>query len=333
MTRTAPRWFPSPRPRTAATVTSCLASVAVLPVTLARWAGGDQRFPAPLLAAAAPFAVPPLAAAVALALVGRRRWIAAVPGALLVLHVAWLAPSLTSVDQPSGTGARKSPDVTVMTVNILYGQGDADALVREVRERGVDVLVLEELTPSAVQRLREAGLEQLLPSSVLAPAPGAGGTGLWSRAPVTALPAVEGTTFAMPRARVELPGGGSVTVTAVHPYSPVDHEAILKWDADMTALRQTVRETAGPQVVAGDFNATRDHGPFRQLLDVGLTDAADTQGWRAWPAMTWPANRAFPPVMRLDHVLVSAGFGVRDVSVVQIPGTDHRAVVARLTMT
>jgi endonuclease/exonuclease/phosphatase (EEP) superfamily protein YafD len=35
--------------------------------------------------------------------------------------------------------------------------------------------------------------------------------------------------------------------------------------------------------------------------------------------------------MRLDHVLVS-GFGVQDVSVVEIPDTDHRAVITRLTM-
>jgi endonuclease/exonuclease/phosphatase family metal-dependent hydrolase len=302
-------------------------------VTLARWAGGDQRFPAPLLAAAAPFAVPPVTAAVALALVGRRRWLAVVPGALLVLHVAWLAPSLTSDNGPAATGTPKSSELTVMTANILYGQGDADALVREVRERGVDVLVVEELTPDAVQRLRVAGLEQLLPTPVLMAAAGAAGTGLWSRLPASALPVVTGTTFAMPRARVELPGGASVTVTAVHPYSPVDDAAILKWDADMTALRQTVGETTGPQVVTGDFNATRDHAPFRQLLDAGLTDAADAQGWRAWPGMTWPANRAFPPVMRLDHVLVSAGFGVQDLDVVEIPGTDHRAVVARLTAT
>jgi endonuclease/exonuclease/phosphatase (EEP) superfamily protein YafD len=92
-----------------------------------------------------------------------------------------------------------------------------------------------------------------------------------------------------------------------------------------------VRETTGPQIVAGDFNATRDHEPFRQLLDAGLVDAADARGWTAWPGMTWPANRAFPPVMRLDHVLVS-GFGVQDVSVVEIPDTDHRAVITRLTM-
>jgi endonuclease/exonuclease/phosphatase family metal-dependent hydrolase len=49
--------------------------------------------------------------------------------------------------------------------------------------------------------------------------------------------------------------------------------------------------------------------------------------------MTWPAHRFHPPLMRLDHVVVSTGFGVRDVDVVEIPGTDHRAVVARLTAT
>ncbi len=333
MTGTARRWFLSPRPRTVATAISCLASLAVLPVTVARWAGGDQRFPAPLLAAAAPFAVPPLAIAVALALVGQRRWIAAFPGGLLVLHLAWLAPSLTSDAGPTATGTQRSPDLIVMTANILYGQADANALVREVRERRVDVLVVEELTPSAVERLREAGLEQLLPSSVLAPASEAAGTGLWSRMPVTALPAVAGTTFATPRARVEIPGGPSVTVTAAHPFSPVDDAATVTWERDIRALRQAVTDTAGPQVVAGDFNATRDHAPFRQLLDVGLVDAADAQGWTAWPGMTWPSGRSYPPVMRLDHVLASAGFGVREVNVVEIPGTDHRAVVARLTTT
>src|SRR3954452_18514561 len=101
MTRTTGRWTLSPRLRWTATAASCLATVAVLPVTLARWAGGEQSFPGPLLAAAAPFVVPPLAVAVALALLGRRPWIAAVPGALLVLHLAWLAPSLSRDAGPS----------------------------------------------------------------------------------------------------------------------------------------------------------------------------------------------------------------------------------------
>jgi endonuclease/exonuclease/phosphatase (EEP) superfamily protein YafD len=319
--------------RTTGIVTSLAACLTVLPVTFARLMGGEQRFPAPLLAAAAPFAVPALAVAVPLALVGGRRWIAAVPGALLALHLAWLAPSLTPHDRPAATSTRESHELTVMTANVYLGQANADALVREVRERHVDVLAVEELTPDAVQRLRDAGLEQVLPSSVLAAASGASGTGLWSRLRATALPPVPGTLFAMARARVDLPGGLAVTVTAAHPLSPTDNASILQWRRDLTALRRTLEGTAGQQVMAGDFNATRDHAPFRDLLDGGLVDAADAQGWTAWPGMTWPAHRAYPPVMRLDHVLVSAGFAVQDVSVVELPGTDHRPVVARLTTT
>jgi endonuclease/exonuclease/phosphatase (EEP) superfamily protein YafD len=59
----------------------------------------------------------------------------------------------------------------------------------------------------------------------------------------------------------------------------------------MAGLRQAIEQTRGPQVVAGDLNATRDHAPFRRLLDAGLVDAADAQGWSAWPGMTWPADR------------------------------------------
>ncbi len=304
--------------------------LAVLPVTLARLTGGEQRAPLPLLAAAAPFAVPALAVAVALTLLGRRRWAAAVPGLLLVVHLAWLAPSLTPDGAASTGRTPQAHAMTVMTANILFGRADADALVREVEQRGVDVLAVEELTPRAVARLRAAGLERVLPHSVLSPASGAAGTGLWTRLPTTELAPVSTTGFAMPRVRVDLPDETSVTVTAAHPYPPVDDAGIARWRTDLRGLREAVERTRGLQVVAGDFNATRDHAPFRRLLDAGLVDAADAEGLTAWPGMTWPADRRYPPVMRLDHVLVSPGFTVRDVAVVKLPGTDHRAVVATL---
>jgi hypothetical protein len=81
-------------------------------------------------------------------LVGSARWV----GTLRPRTVATVASCVASVAV-----------LPVTTASILYAQGDADALVREVRERGVDVLAVEELTPSAVQRLREAELER--PSS------------------------------------------------------------------------------------------------------------------------------------------------------------------------
>jgi len=320
------------RLRVWATVAGAVAVLLVVPVTLARAVGGEQRAPMPLLAAAAPFAVPALVVAIALTLLGRVRWAAAVPGLLLVVHLAWLAPSLAPDGDPATSGRRDTQTLTVMTANILFGRADAGALVREVERRGVDVLAVQELTPAAVERLRAAGLEKVLPHSVVSPASGAAGTGLWTRLPTTELSPVATTGFAMPRVWVDLPDETAVTVTVAHPYPPLNDEGIRRWGPDMASLRQAVEQTTGPQVVAGDFNATRDHAPFRRLLDAGLVDAADAEGLTAWPGMTWPADRPYPPVMRLDHVLASPAFAVRDVAVVQLPGTDHRAVVARLTL-
>jgi len=304
----------------------------VLPVTLARAAGGDQRAPVPLLAAAAPFAVLALAVALALALAGSRRRLAAVPAVLLAVHLAWLAPSLSRDGDPPPAAA---PTLTVMTSNAFIGRIDAAALVREVRERRVDVLSVQEITPELVGRLRAAGLERVLPHHVVAARPGASGSALWSRFPARELPPVPSNAFAMPRAALTLSGGGVVHVTAVHPFPPMHDDGIAQWRADMAALRRVVAaDGTTPQILAGDFNATQDHGPMQALLGVGpahLSDAADAVGVSAWPGMTWPSGRRYPPLMRLDHVLVSAGFAVRDVAVLTLPGTDHRAVVARVS--
>lgn len=97
-------------------------------------------------------------------------------------------------------------------------------------------------------------------------------------------------------------------------------------------MRETLAATPGAQVVAGDFNATRDHRPFRDLLAAGFSDCADIAAKRPWPGFTWPANRRYPPIMRLDHILVSPGLTVSETRTVQIPGTDHRGVLAVLNL-
>lgn len=84
-------------------------------------------------------------------------------------------------------------------------------------------------------------------------------------------------------------------------------------------------------VVAGDLNADRDHAAFRRLLDAGLRDAHDERGQGL--ARTWPAGL---PVLHLDHVLVRDAGEVHlvplEVREVDVPGSDHRAVVADLAV-
>jgi endonuclease/exonuclease/phosphatase (EEP) superfamily protein YafD len=227
---------------------------------------------------------------------------------------------------------RAAPELRILTLNALFGAADPAATVDAVRRLRVDVLAVQELTPALVRGLARAGLGELLPSQHVDPDPGAAGAGLWSRWELTPLPPAAGLLFVAPSARITV-AGGPVILRAVHPVAPIMGRQ-RDWHQDLGRLREalTAAEADGPQIVAGDFNSSRDHRPFRDILAAGFADSADIARRRPWPGFTWPANRRWPPLMRLDHILVSPGITVSEARTVKIPGTDHRAVLAVLEL-
>jgi endonuclease/exonuclease/phosphatase (EEP) superfamily protein YafD len=101
--------------------------------------------------------------------------------------------------------------------------------------------------------------------------------------------------------------------------------------ASSSGVGEEIHGERGALVVAGDFNATRHHPSFRRLLSDGMADAHEERG-RGWAA-TWPRNRRpLPPLMRLDHVLVSPGVGVRSIREGLGQGSDHRPIIADLVL-
>jgi endonuclease/exonuclease/phosphatase (EEP) superfamily protein YafD len=127
----------------------------------------------------------------------------------------------------------------------------------------------------------------------------------------------------MAQATVDMPFGPT-TVIAVHTWQPLANVTALR--AQLAALGEVVSETDGPLILAGDFNASRQHAPFRALLDTGLTDAHLATG-RGWAA-SWPVGARVPPFALIDHVLVSDQLAVDEVGEVPVPASDHRALVA-----
>jgi endonuclease/exonuclease/phosphatase family metal-dependent hydrolase len=82
----------------------------------------------------------------------------------------------------------------------------------------------------------------------------------------------------------------------------------------------------------GDFNASSDHVLFRDVLDAGVRDAAEQAG-SGWQP-TWPTTRYgqdwLRPLLTIDHVLTSEHWVAVDTDTVEIPRTDHLALVAKL---
>lgn len=307
--------------------TACLTALALawVPFAVARlvdvdglgwWAVAPQAF------SLYGFAVTVLALIVAaLARVPRAAGLALI-GTLVM--TAMLRERATHDAQP----AAKGPPVTLMMANLRYGRASADRVVDLVREHRVDVLVFNELTPSAMRRLRAAGLESALPFHQAVPSNGSGGIGVYSRIPSTWDDDLLPPDRPWVPSKVLLPAGKALHVQAMHAASPRRGSADL-FETDTRMTQMPGPEVAGgPVVIAGDMNATLDHRRLRTLLAQGYRDAAEQVGAGLRP--TWSRHGVL--ALTIDHILVPRGAAVTSVEVEPMRGSDHRAVIARVVL-
>ncbi|MCX2928649.1 endonuclease/exonuclease/phosphatase family protein [Mycobacterium sp. CVI_P3] len=223
-------------------------------------------------------------------------------------------------------------DVRVLSSNLRYGRADPHFLVK-LAEAEADVITVAELTPEEVLRLKNVGVEKMFPYSHLLPAARAGGVGIWSRYPLTAMSEPRHQFVKMPAVRLHLHGVRFEPVlAAVHVYSPVagEKDTVPGWDIGMAGAKAQLRtfaRIAGPAavIIGGDYNSTPDMRQFRDLLTFGYRDAVQQSG-SGWTP-TFPSNRWYPPLITIDHVLTrnAAATSVRTITV---PGSDHRALLA-----
>lgn|GEM_PF-1245105 len=238
--------------------------------------------------------------------------------ALVSALCAWWMLPLYISDPATNT------ELTVGTVNATYGEADAAEIVSMVRSEKIDILAIQELTPEAVQALKDAGLDQELSSSYVRPAEGFNGIGVWSRYPMDGAP-LDGMTANAIQAAIELPDDYVIKLFAVHPAAPGrwEHEA---WADDFNRLNFVLSKAIGPTMVLGDFNATRDNAPMRSIDGLGYVDAPDQAGAGFIP--TFPENRLPMPLVAIDHSLVrDSDLTANAVRSISITGADHRALV------
>ncbi|MEO3811758.1 endonuclease/exonuclease/phosphatase family protein [Sphaerisporangium sp. B11E5] len=273
----------------------------------------------PLVAAAS--AAAPLAALLL------RRWPALAASVLVTAALgACVLPRALAEGNPPAAGR----EFRVMATNMAVGAAPARDVVGLVRRLKPDVLTIQELTPAAVEGLKRAGLEGLLPHRAGKPANGPWGSGIYARFPLGAGSVIEYGNFRQAEAVVKVPGGPEVYVASVHPCAPRYGYKVPCWAQGLRAL-----PSAAPRgmvrVLAGDFNATLDHGALRRLLATGYRDAADVTGQGLSP--TWPAKGWKPvPGVTLDHVLADPRVAIRGYSTHHVPMTDHRTVFAHLVL-
>ena len=252
------------------------------------------------------------------------------PGAVAALGVAYVGACLIGRvwPDPQPNVPAGGTHVTVAVLNLDQGRADPEEVVRVLRSNRVEVVALLELTPTAATRLATAGLNQTFPFMNAVTGDASGGLGAFSRHKTN------WDADLLPPPRPWMPvvvrtPDTAFRFEAVHAIPPRpktrrEYESDTIWgDLPPPNFRGL------PAIIAGDLNATLDSRRLKQLMAKGYRDAAAETG--AALSATW-VGAAGLARLSIDHVLVPPDVAVDDVATIKVRGTDHRAVVARLTV-
>ncbi|MEV7869821.1 endonuclease/exonuclease/phosphatase family protein [Streptomyces sp. NPDC088124] len=299
--------------------------------------GSDGVTPVPQLLAFLPWLLAP--ATLALLLTALLRWRAGAVWALVVIGaVGWfLRPYETGTGSEvraagavSGSGGTAPTTLKVLTSNVEFGQA-ASGLVETIRREKPDLIFVQECEFDCTRLLDGRIPAADYPYRNMVRAGGAEGSSILSRFPLTDTAGLPGT-LAMPGSAARI-GDRTVQLQLAHPLPPIPG-MVDDWRTELGRIRAyaAAQEAAGaPLILAGDFNATRDHAVFRALLDAGrLRDSALLAGAGHTPS--WPSDVPRPLGAQIDHVLVSDDFSVRSARFLDLADTDHRSLLVTLEL-
>lgn len=118
----------------------------------------------------------------------------------------------------------------------------------------------------------------------------------------------------------------TITLVNIHTMSPTDSERATMWHFEMESLRNMLKIKT-PAIIAGDFNASTSHAPFRNLLRAcKLTDMTSFIN-------TWSVNPSLPDILHLDHILTTVDFNLINKPVKTLgEGSDHAPITVKLSL-
>lgn len=260
------------------------------------------------------------------------RIIAGIAVLLVACHLVWFLPELAGFRRFSASTAPGAKHITLFSQNVMFNNPAPDNVGIQIKQTDADIVMLQELSESDFEAIRSTGAFDNYQYSFVKTAQGPSGLGIFSKYPLTQQQEVESPGFPQMRAVADL-DGEPLVLWNVHIRAPVD-EGPARWFSDMDQLNQRIHSEDKAVLIAGDFNATYGHRPYRDLLTGGFHEAAIDLGRGS--ARTWPINTKWGErlggYVRLDHVLYNHRLRAVSQQEVAGNGSDHRGVTTRLAL-
>lgn len=266
------------------------------------------------------------------AMLTQRHGLAVTNAGIALALLALCAPIVLS-DHPPRI-ADDAQRVRIAHANAYFKNATPAAAADRLLEIDADVLAVTEYDTDLATALAAAGVSARYPFRIDRAPTDRNGVALFSRFPITTgvLEPIGGQYGI--DATIDLAAGsgagGSIRIIAVHPLPGINRVALRQLRRDLAEFGRRATTPGPPTVMVGDFNASRWHPAFRDLLGRGLIDAHEQLGdgfSRSWPNGWW-----IPRFVRLDHALLGEGVTAVRIDDVAVPGSDHLGFVVEVAI-
>ena len=245
----------------------------------------------------------------------RRRWwgLGASSVAVFIILIHTQVPALAPTTR-IGHGLR------VAHFNVLQPNRQRSEVIDVIRATNAELVSIQEVDEAWAAALID-GLGMEFPFHHVVPRSDCYGIALFSRRPFRKVATVEvqGAPFIEAVVLADEQEVGFLVVHATSPTSQLHHQ---RRNAQLREFADRLAGSHLPTVLVGDLNTVHWDDAFRSLCVGSGSRPVVPPSSRTWPALGPMA------LIPLDHVLLSPNMGYSSLALCDIPGSDHRGLVA-----
>lgn len=243
------------------------------------------------------------------------------------IPIADLYLSLKDVESP------RSTTISILNVNTEYQHNDRyDLLEQLIQKRNPDVLAIIEANKKWIDAIKPTTNRYKYQKVVIV----GPGMALFSKFPIEHCDVRYFGKSHHPRILATLLVDQSrVQVVLAHPTTPKSPSGYAERSKELLLLRDELNSFSSPKVLIGDLNCGPWAADFHDLLGAGLHDSEKGFG----PQPSWPARNGrvyeyfpIPPMVPIDHVLVSDEFQILKRQTDMSIGSDHLPVFVEASL-
>lgn len=245
-----------------------------------------------------------------------RRWwwgFVASTVAVVIILIHTQVPALVPMTRV-GHGLR------VAHFNVLQPNRQRSEVIEAIRATNAELVSIQEVDEAWAAALID-GLGREFPFHHVVPRSDCYGIALFSRRPFQQVATLE--VHGAPFIEAIVPADDQeVRFLVVHATSPTSHRHHQRRNAQLRELSDRLAGSHLPTVLVGDLNTVHWDDAFRALCVGTGSRPVVPPSSRTWPALGPMA------LIPLDHVLLSPNMGFSSLALCDIPGSDHRGLIA-----